>query len=123
MVLQGLIPEDLAFQLGQQVWDAADFRSHRGRQVVGRGHHRRRKRGCELKGSRASLAPQAIGDGEREGLVHRRRADRRAWQPADAQEHLAEILDPLATGLAAAQVVTGPFEILSIEPVIEHRTR
>ena len=56
-------------------------------------------------------------------MVHRRRADRRARQPADAQEHLAEIFDPLATGLAAAQVVAGPFEILPIEPIVEHGTR
>ena len=123
MVLQGLVPEDLSFQLGQQVWDAADFRSRRGRQVMGRRHHRRRKCGRDLEGSHVSLGPEAIRDGEREGLVHRRRADRRARQPADAQEHLAEIFDPLATGLAAAQVVAGPFEILPIEPIVEHGTR
>ena len=62
---------------------AVDLRSHGGRQVMRRGSHRCRRCGCDLEGSHASLAAQAVRDGERECLVHRRRADRRARQPAD----------------------------------------
>ena len=83
MILQGLVAEDLPFQLGQEVWNTADLRSYCGRQVMRRWDQWRRRRGRDLERSHASPGPEAIRDGERERLVHRRRADRRARQPAD----------------------------------------
>ena len=122
MVLQRLVPEDLPFQLGQKVRDAADLGAHRLRQLVWSGNRRRRLSRRHLEGSRGPFTAQLVRDRERESLVHRPGADHRARQTADAQEHLAKILDPLAARLAAAQMIARPLEILPIQAIVEDRT-
>jgi hypothetical protein len=128
MVLGRLVAENLSLEVAEQVPSVRYLRANRLRRSVehrfGRGPDRKRSREIqELCRLRAHAGAHPLRDRGGEGGVHRGRGYGRTRQAADSHHHLAELLYPLAAGLAAAEVVPRPLKVLAVKAIVENGTR